>query len=351
MGTSLSANLSTTNTKLGFHFSEGRTMKISRQLLFIILIVKSASLFAQEEDILRPHGKPKKDEISNDNTSVSQGWWEIGLEFGASNNQLRGNSFTRDVVIPVSPTEVLGKEAKGLSGYFGAEVGYHFNQRFSFHLMAEYDVKKWGDTLIGGADYNMGVFFENGSVKADYTASYADLTITPSLRITTDKLSGRAANADGKAMFDMEQLFFLVGVIYATRIEYVTRKDVLSVSDGIANHFVLQDYEGNPITEKSISRTVTSSNVLDVTPGPATSTQYSSSRLGLQVGMGFDFSLAKNLLLNFHVRFNYYLTPIYSKLTLTDVWRAGTIGASNITFNDTNLHALQAGFGLWFNLK
>ncbi len=317
-----------------------KTQLYLRVLLFLTLCV--SSVHAQEEDVLRPKGRP----ISAQERS-GYSWsnrperlpFSLGLYGG-----LNMNSFSQTVSYGTpsvrEPLEPALESGSGSSPFFGFLVDYAFSPNAALQLRLEYDSKSFEHSQSGSIDVTdefNSIIQNMGAVTASYTAKVSYLNIEPTLRFNID-----------------ENFFLTFGLNYQMQMGDFLRNDKLSKTNPADTFWFRIDYNFTQgkfdVIEREL-KNVSSS----ITPDGNLTPQVPSivsSRVGIVPGAGALIPLTRSLALAAEIRYQYMLTALNPDFQTLDITRTpSNISATPVTFTNPMLHSLQFSLGLWFKLQ
>jgi hypothetical protein len=84
----------------------------------------------------------------------------------------------------------------------------------------------------------------------------------------------------------------------------------------------------------------------------ATSQDWASSLIGLELGVGYAFDASPTVSIEPHLRFQYFLTPMSDAFQAFDISRVTGMGEPTpiITFENARLMSLQLGVSVLFDM-
>lgn len=313
-----------------------------RWMIFTCLIAGTVSLAAQgNEDVLRPNGRPEDQQHQGKRKRA----FVLGVEGGININML-SQKIAWAQEITKSPEEVLGS-GTGISPEFGVFADWRIANQLGLQVRLAYDGKNASNTMSDGIvegsvfPDSAGVIqggtiptFEEGTIESHYNLSVQALSFAALLRVNI------APN-----------LFATAGPIANFTVGDVTRTDRLTVK-GPEDFNILVDYEGVPGMYKEITReTNVSQNMLPaVGSGNYEGSTYSTSRIGLEIGLGYRFPLSNTVYLAPNIRYQYFFTQLTSGYNSQDISHIYTVGEVPMTFSPAKLNSLalivQLGFSL-----
>ncbi len=309
-----------------------------RVLLFVAISVPFAH--AQEEDVLRPHGRPLSAE------ELSKYSWTnhpekipltVGIYGGVSSNAF-SQSVTYGSPAVKDPLETALSSGTGLSPHFGLLFDYAISPNAAVQLRAEYDMKSFSNTVAGGIDVTdpNGFIIQNiGASTAKYEASVSYLNIIPTLRYNID-----------------ERIFVSFGLCYQMQMGDFSRTDNISKTNPLDSFWYNMNFAGVPGQFQSVEKTVNYATSLgwDGSANPVHQS-YNTGRIGIVPGLGFLLPLGRTLALAAELRYQYMLTKLYDDFDALDITRVPTnVTATTVTYSNPMLHSLQVSVGLWFKL-
>ena len=310
-------------------------------LITLLNILFVCSLYSQNEDVLRPKGKPLTAEEMSQYSWVNhpdKKPWTIGIEGGLNFNMF-SQKLERD--FPLSSPEDVLKSGFGISPFAGLLIDYSFTNQVAVQLRVDYDIKNYSnkvESAIDASDPSGNI--TNMLVSAEYNAKSTYLSVTPLIRYNID-----------------ERFFLLGGITFQSRMGDYTREDIFSKSTNDDTTWINIDYNLVPGQYSSVSGVVTNANTNFLPPVTQTFPQvqstlheYVKSRMGIEVGIGYLFPLSNSIALATQARYQYMFGTTNETFTVTDVSRAPSNKLSNVTYSNAMLHSVQLAIGLWFKL-
>lgn len=290
-------------------------------LLLAAFLVTSAAITAQDEDVLRPNGRPAHLSASKKAGPRTASPFTIGVEGG-----LNLSFFGQNVngALSTSPLQVFGS-GSGIAPFASFFVDVALSDRIGLQARVAYDAKSYGNSEDGIVDCS--VRDENGDivgvtdagVNSEYTSKISYITFTPSIRIEP-----------------VDRLVILAGPTFQVRSSSLIRTLTQTVLDGESDCYF--NY-GTP----EQSKTFTSSDTLD--------TDLQETRIGLDVSIGYRIPLSSQIDLVPRVGYQWMLTRLGPDPDpIADDSREVTQGVQAVTFTDLSLNSLQAVLGLWIRL-
>ena len=319
-------------------------MKFCRFLvLCAVAAIALQQLHAQEEDVLRPHGKPlsaeerSKFSWANHPEKVP---FMLGIEAGMNYNMF-SQDLSRTLEITDSPNNVL-KSGSGISPFFGFLIEEALSSNLAIQLKFMYDTKKYSNNVaaaVDAVDAN-GTTILNLPLQAEYDASVNYISIDPTLR------------------YSLSNNFFLtLGVNFQFMSGDLVRNDKLTKTDPEnTNTWLNSDYALQPGQYSMISRSINKATdflpPFNLGPGFFSSPliDYSSSRTSLEIGAGYLFDLTRTAALAVQARYQYAFSVLNPSFSVTDVSRSPSARSSDVTYENAMLHSLQLSLGLWFKI-
>ncbi len=309
-------------------------------VLASLIVTVAASTTAQTEDVLRPKGRPDGGG-SGTMLSPNSNRVFVGVEGGLNVNFLSQDITWQDEEVANSLEAVL-ESGTGVSFEFGFFADFPLSKGVGIQTRIAYDAKAAGNTQSDG-------ILEGGILPVDGISGFAPSEGTVE---TSYSLMMHAATIAVLGRFDIAQNFFATfGPVLNVSIGDVTRSDRSTVLEP-DDFFITRDYEGNPIASKEITReTTTWTNILPaVGQGPYQASTYASTRFGVELGLGYRFFLSNNLYLAPNLRYQYFLNPLTTGISSSDLSREFTRGEVPMTFGEVSLNTLaiilQLGFAL-----
>lgn len=298
-------------------------------------------LHAQDEDVLRPKGRPEGSRRNSVTRSSMEDKFRLGLEVGGTFGFMN-QSMDRTNPLPDSPENVLAS-GSGLSPFVNILADLPLTNSMGIRFRLGWDQRRLSNTKAGISD---GVL-EDGS-------TVVDVKTTSSYKMVTN-------NIDAGVLFRIDvapKIYIAAGPVALFTLGDIEREDTWTWNgpDGTA---ILVDYALQPGQYSSISRTVSrNTNFLpnadlfssDPNVVNAAAKPWNTTQVGFELGVGYETEIAKGIFLSPHLRFQYYFTKMSDKFTAEDLSRVPTQRFSTITFGGGNMAAVQLGVGLLFDL-
>lgn len=311
-----------------------------RLTILTCFVVGTLSLAAQSnEDVLRPNGRPDDQQHQGKRNRA----FVLGIEGGVNINMLsQGLSYSPNQPVPNSPESVLGS-GTGISPELGLFADVRIAPRLGLQFRVAYDAKSASNTMSDGIVE--GTIVQEGTV--DGGTPYTEGTVESHYSIAMSAVSlGILARVN-----IAPNLFATVGPIANIAMGDVTRTDRLTVKEP-EDFNILVDYEGVPGMYKEVTReTTVSQNMLPaVGAGNYEGSTYSTSRIGLEIGLGYRFPLSNTVYLAPNIRYQYFFTQLTAGYNSQDISHFYSQGEVPMTFSPAKLNSLalivQLGFSL-----
>jgi len=311
-----------------------------RTLVTACLLATGAGLLhAQDEDVLRPKGRPEGSRRSTATRSSMEDKFRLGLEVGGTFGFMN-QSMDRTAALADSPEDVLAS-GSGLSPFVNILADLPLTNSMGIRFRLGWDQRRLSNTKAGIID-------------AVGDSTIIDMNTTSSYKMVTN-------NIDAGILFRIDvapKFYIAAGPVALFTMGDIEREDTWSWN-GPEGTFISRDYALQPGQYSSVSRTVTRNtnflpngdllssdpNVVDAAAKPWKTTQ-----VGFELGVGYETEIAKGIFLSPHLRFQYYFTKMSDKFTAEDISRIATQRFSTITFGGGNMAAVQLGVGLLFDL-
>jgi hypothetical protein len=306
-----------------------------------MLLLAVGSLISQE-DVLRPKGRPGGEDAST--SASNRRPFILGIEAGVNFNFM-SQPYTSTPQIQNSPEEAL-KSGSGISPEFGVFADIAISDVVGIQGRLAFDQKYATNTQRGFVDADSGVTQDaNGSG----TSGFAVVPMETEARYA---LTMNTIAAAILARINVVDKFFVTVGPYATfLLGDVTRTDRLTWI-GPPGTIIAIDYERNPGQYTQIEReTNVAQNLLPSIPSSAyTTSVYSKSRIGIELGAGYRFDLTKKIYLAPNLRYQYMITELNSGFTATDLSQPYTQGTASIQYDKASLNSLALILQLGFTL-
>lgn len=283
--------------------------------VFVILFMAAAiSAVAQDEDVLRPNGRPDGSSSSSSSASIPI---IFGLEGGLQYNMM---SQPMDGFRSSSPFRTF-EEGSGLSPYAAIMVDFGVAPTVGIQLRMGWDPKFFENSFDSQQDC---IDETTGdvpiaTVRSKYSGEISYLNIGASIRWNVTK-----------------GLFILAGPVASfsnSTFKETLDEEVLSPEECYFNF-------GTPQQSKTRSQTIESD------------TTAQGTRIGLEAGVGYMIDLGSNISLVPRVEYQYMFTPLVksSGEQLVDSSGAVNFGTAAGTVSDATLNSLRFVLGLWITL-
>lgn len=290
-----------------------------KQCCYIILAIAMclATASAQDEDVLRPHGRPDGDKSRDDTSPKQSTRFIIGPEIGMNLNMF---SSTVTGGTPQSEIGVL-KTGSGISAFFGAYFEVGINRQFGIGARLLYDMKSVSNTMdsavreCASPGTTVEGFIPLMPFRMEFDQRVTYITINPLLRWSP-----------------AEELIIHLGPVIQLAASDFERDIRRTIAEDEACRFL--DSAGLP-TRFSNSSDVDSA---------ATAT-----RFGLDIGIGYRIAIAPSIALVPRIGYQFMFSPIGPDVAGFDQSQP-TTGTPSFTQTDRKLSSLQASIALWFTL-
>lgn len=281
----------------------------------------TGATYAQDEDVLRPHGGGKMGGRSS-NASSSSTPIMLGIEAGINYNMF---SQTMNGLVPDSRFAVLGS-GTGISPFVGAFIDIGLTDKLGLQVKLAYDQKKFGNIKDGIRncavdDPIFGFKVVDAQITGEFTNTITYIDLTPQIRWNVTP-----------------EFFVLVGPTAHFKIGNASQTFTETIKTPGDCYYGL----GTPNQSKTLQINSDSVTV-------------NSSRLGAQIDLGYKIPLSSSIFLVPKVGFQYMFTKLVdNEVGFDDSKRIDnpppTTGIVPITLTDRALHSLQFSLGLWFKL-
>jgi hypothetical protein len=295
---------------------------------------------AQEEDVLRPRGKSAAETAEESAPASRPSSGSVRFSFGGETG-LNYNMFSQDVerTSPVDNSiEDVLKSGNGFSRFISLFVDFPLTSSFGIQVKGLIDQKNWTNSGRGGIDIfdqNNGSYLETATMEASYDA-VADY-FGAALLLRADI---------GSTGF-----FVTAGPTYHVLVGDVERTDKVEIVEGMDESFINVNYELEAGQNRSISRT-TNQPAMFLPSIPISNPsigEFSSSRLGVEGGLGYRYVISSLWQVWPQVRYNYALSNVSTDTKMIDYWMPQTQGTPETTFKNSRLSSLQFSVSLVYN--
>lgn len=307
-----------------------------------VLTLVAGSLQAQNEDVLRPYGRPGDAQQTDTRAKSKREKMVLGVE-GGGLLSFFSQTLERDVQVTGSPEDVL-KSATGWGTTFGlffdaplsSSVGLQFRVNYNKQAFSNTSTADTIDATI------VGIRPRDGEAPQGFT-SVVPMPVHTTASWTTNSISIAAL-----ARIDIvDELFLTIGPIASIKMGDVVRHDMIEKAEADTMTWISIDYNGTPGRYQSIHRDISvASNILPV--GSISTSTYAGARFGLEAGIGYRWKVSQSAYLAPNVRYQYMFSKMNDTFQSTDVSRGNLQSPSNITFSSAMLNALaivlQVGF-------
>lgn len=294
-----------------------------RPILIMVtaLAITSMHVTAQDEDVLRPNGRPAHLSASKKAGPRSASPFTIGIE-GGMNLSFFGQNING--ALSTSPLQVYA-DGTGIAPFASFFVDVALSDRIGLQAKVAYDAKSYGktsDALIDCVvldEYGNETQVTTASISSDLSSKITYVTFTPLLRIEP-----------------VDRLVILAGPTFQVRASAETSTLTQTITDENSDCYF---NFGSPLQ----SKTQTFSDTAD--------TGLEETRIGLDLSVGYRFPLSPSIDLVPRVGYQWMFTPpAPDTAPFEDQSRARTDGIRVVTATDRYLNSLQAVLGLWIRL-
>lgn len=309
--------------------------------LYSVVMLLATCSMASQEDVLRPKGRPGGEDQYYPTTHRRP--FVLGIEAGLNMNFM-SQPYTSTPQIENSPEEAL-KSGTGLSPEVGVFADMAISDIFGVQARVAFDQKYATNTKSGIIDASESAIVAieprlNGfsAVPMETEARYA---------LTMNTIAAAIL-----ARIDIvEYLFVTIGPYATFAIGDVTRSDRLRRIDP-QNTYLNLDYYGNPGQFSQIEReTNVAQNLLpSVGPGTYTTSPYSRTRIGVELGVGYRLVLTNNIYLAPAIRYQYMITELNSGFTAQDISQPTSQSTATLQYDKASLNTLAYILQLGFTL-
>lgn len=297
------------------------------------MICLAPFLMAQDEDVLRPNGRPAGWTGRAGSSSSTVGSIVFGPEAGLNVNFF-SSDLTRDRAISRSPEDVL-KSGLGVSYNIGLFADFPIAKTMGIQARVAWDNKQYSNSISADID----------AVTQPGPVVIAGQSPVVSMQTTADvQFSMNTVAAAVLLRFDITEQFFATVGPYATfLVGDAIRTDKLTWV-GPENTWINVDYEGTTGQYIEISRESNfAPNFLPAIgsdPNAYSASTYSSTRVGFELGVGYRIPISKGVYLAPNARYQLMLTELTTEYRAPDISQVNTQGSSNIVFGKGSLNTL-----------
>ena len=276
-------------------------------VISILFLTQTAS---SQENVLHP-----KSPATEEAPIIQEGKYRtvsFGIEAG-----LNYNMYSQDLSwfpeVPLSVYNVYEK-GTGISPYFAFLIDFPIGSNLGIQAKLAYDMRSMDNTYTGFRDFtefNSGSIYD-AEVKAENKITGADISISALLR------------------YNITNEFVLtVGPMVSIPAgDYTQELTQTSLTEGV----YFWDTFGN-----FSSVLVESDEIADV-----------KTRIGIDLGLGYEIPLSSNLKLVPSIRLNYMFSNFHGDMYMLDDTRQSLYGEADLFRTDSKLHHLKFGLALWF---
>lgn len=296
-------------------------MKLSL-LPFLLAIGACTTAYGQDEDVLRPKGRPASLGPTPSRSASSSLPVTIGLEGG-----INLSFFSQSVsgALETSPIQTFTK-GFGLAPYASMFVDVGITPTVGVQLRAAYDRKSYGnseDAIIDCTlfdEYGQPVQITTTPVNVDYTSAITYITVSPQVRWEP-----------------VSRLVLLAG----PTVQFRGSAMVTEASQNLGQHDAcfFPGPNGEQLKSRVVNDTVDDSSALN------------SLRLGAEFSLAYRLPLSTSIDLVPRLGYQFMFTaPAPAGNPVVDDSRTLTLGQRIVTPSEPTLHSLQAVLGLWVRL-
>lgn len=290
---------------------------MKNKLTLLLLLCFCMAAYSQDEDVLRPKGRPASDGSQTNNrqskSKSSKNPWSYGVEVGLNLNMY---SQSMSGLHPDSRFAVF-ESGSGFSPFIGVYLDYALSDNTGIQFKLAVDQKKFGNTKSGIIDAQRELSTEviAASVNSEYTNTAEFITITPQFR------------------WNITQDFFLLAGpsihIKSGKARQEFSETLISPSDVYYNGY---------FPEKPTKIVVNTDDFL-----------ITDTRVGLQFDLGYQYKVSPKMTFVPKIGFQYMFTNFNDDETFTENSRPLTLGNVIGTATNKALHSLQLSIGIWYN--
>lgn len=291
-------------------------------LPFLLAMGAGSAAYGQEEDVLRPKGRPASLGPTPGRTASSSLPITIGLEGG-----LNLSFFSQSVsgALETSPIQTFTK-GLGVAPYASIFVDVGVSPTVGVQLRAAYDRKSYGnseDAIIDCTlfdEYGQPVQITTTPVTVDYTSAITYITLSPQIRWEP-----------------VSRLVVLAGPSFQFRGSALVTEATQNLGQDNACFF--PGPNGEQLKTRVVNDTLDNSEALN------------SFRLGAELSLAYRIPLSSSVDLVPRVGYQFMFTaPAPAGNPVADDSRSLTLGQRIVTPSEPSLHSLQAVVGLWIRL-
>lgn len=277
----------------------------------------TGATYAQDEDVLRPHGGGKMGGRSS-NSSSSSTPIMLGIEAGINYNMF---SQTMNGLLPNSRFAVL-QSGSGISPFVGAFIDIGLTDKLGFQVKLAYDQKKFGNTKDAIIDCQVvdpvlgNISVVDASISGEFTNTISYIDLTPQLRWNITP-----------------EFFMLIGPTAHFQLgngSGTFKETINSQGDCYFNFGTAQQSKTSQINFDSLGT--------------------NTPRFGAQIDVGYKIPVSHSIFLVPKVGFQYMFTKLSEDESSFDNSKQLSTGLVPITATNKLLHSLQFSLGLWFKL-
>jgi len=306
-----------------------------------VLTLVAGSLLAQNEDVLRPNGKPGDVQQNNKRSSSNRDKMVLGVE-GGGLLSFFSQTLERDVQVTGSPEDVL-KSASGWGTSYGLFLDIPLSSSFGFQFRGNYNRQSFSSSSTANTIDASSVGIRPRDRENPQGDEVVPMPVQTSVAWTTNSISIAAL----ARIVIVDELFLTVGPIASIRMGDVVRHDEIKKIETDTSTWISIDYNGIAGRYQTISRDV--SVATNVFPRGAISTStYAAARFGLEAGIGYCWRVGPTAYIAPNVRYQYMFSNMNETYQSTDESRSILQRTSNVTYSNAMLNALaivlQVGF-------
>lgn len=289
------------------------------KLTLLLLLCFCIAAYSQDEDVLRPKGRPASegDQTNNRQSKSKSGKnpWSYGVEVG-----LNVNMYSESLTGLQSNSRFsVFESGSGFSPFLGAYLDYALSDNTGIQFKMAVDQKDFGNTKDGIRD---AIYDNNGNqsvvdayVNGDFKIKSTYITLTPQFRWNVTK-----------------DFFLLAGPtihIKAVNSTFEFTETITAPSEVYYNY--------NTALQSKTSK-INNDN-LDI----------NSTRVGLELDLGYKYQVTPKMTFVPKIGYQYMFTKFSNSENFYDDTKALTQPLALVEAKDAMLHSLQFSIGIWYN--
>lgn len=290
---------------------------MKNKLTLLLLLCFCMAAYSQDEDVLRPKGRPASDGSQTNNrqskSKSGKNPWSYGVEVGLNLN-MYSESLTG---LQSNSRFAVFESGSGFSPFLGAYLDYALSDNTGIQFKLAVDQKDFSNTKDGirdATDYDNNTTID-AFVKGEFKTSASYYTITPQFRWNFT-----------------QDFFLLVGPTLHIKAISATRDSTESITSPDNVYYAF----GTPQQSKVIKSSDTDLNII-------------TARVGLEFDLAYQYKVTPKMTFVPKIGYQYMFTNFVESQNFVDDSRNLTKTLVPVEAKDAMLHSLQLSIGIWYN--